>query len=175
MIRGTRRLGIFSRHKVEVAVGSRRAEIGNGALINPMSVGAVMRLAARPFGAHSSSFTPFVARMRRMPLTIVVLPTPGQALPWVSGRIGLELAESQIAAIKLALVSKVDRQFFRVGRETHPAAIGPSSVLGSGTPLPDPNPPLIGRADRQAEPLAHHPGQESALCCARHEALWISV
>src|ERR1700680_4300701 len=32
---------------------------------------------------------------------------PDKALPWVAGRIGLALAESQTAAIKLALVSKV--------------------------------------------------------------------
>jgi hypothetical protein len=32
---------------------------------------------------------------------------PDKALPWVTGRIGLALAESQRAAIKLALVSKV--------------------------------------------------------------------
>jgi exodeoxyribonuclease V alpha subunit len=32
---------------------------------------------------------------------------PGKALPWVEGRIGLALAESQVAAIRLALMSKV--------------------------------------------------------------------
>jgi exodeoxyribonuclease V alpha subunit len=32
---------------------------------------SVMRLAARPVGAHSKSRTPFAARMRRMPLTMV--------------------------------------------------------------------------------------------------------
>src|SRR6201985_809160 len=32
---------------------------------------------------------------------------PGKALPWVEGRIGLALAESQAAAIRLALMSKV--------------------------------------------------------------------
>ena len=32
---------------------------------------------------------------------------PDKALPWVEGRIGLALAESQIAAIRLALISKV--------------------------------------------------------------------
>src|SRR5258708_16566672 len=31
---------------------------------------------------------------------------PDKALPWVEGRIGLALAESQVAAIKLALMSK---------------------------------------------------------------------
>ena len=32
---------------------------------------------------------------------------PERALPWVEGRIGLALAESQVAAIRLALMSKV--------------------------------------------------------------------
>ena len=32
---------------------------------------------------------------------------PDKAVPWVAGRIGLVLAESQTAAIKLALASKV--------------------------------------------------------------------
>src|SRR5438309_761292 len=32
---------------------------------------------------------------------------PDKALPWVEGRIGLALAESQVAAIRLALISKV--------------------------------------------------------------------
>jgi exodeoxyribonuclease V alpha subunit len=32
---------------------------------------------------------------------------PGKALPWVEQRIGLALAESQVAAIRLALMSKV--------------------------------------------------------------------
>jgi hypothetical protein len=32
---------------------------------------------------------------------------PDKALPWVEGRIGLDLAESQVAAIRLALMSKV--------------------------------------------------------------------
>jgi hypothetical protein len=40
-------------------------------------VTSLMRLAARPVGAQSNNFTPFAERMRRMALTIVVLPTPG--------------------------------------------------------------------------------------------------
>jgi len=36
-----------------------------------------MRLAARPVGAHSDRLIPFAARMRRIELTMVVLPTPG--------------------------------------------------------------------------------------------------
>ena len=38
-------------------------------------VASVIRLAARPVGAHSKSLTSFAARIRRMALTIVVLPT----------------------------------------------------------------------------------------------------
>ena len=37
-----------------------------------------MRLAARPVGAHSRSRTLFAARMRKIPLTMVVLPTPAR-------------------------------------------------------------------------------------------------
>ena len=40
-------------------------------------VASVMRLAARPVGAHSRSLTSLAARMRRIALTMVVLPTPG--------------------------------------------------------------------------------------------------
>ena len=40
-------------------------------------VASLSRLAARPVGAHSTMRTPLAARMRRMALTRVVLPTPG--------------------------------------------------------------------------------------------------
>ena len=40
-------------------------------------VASVIRLAARPVGAHSNRLTPLAARMRRIELTMVVLPTPG--------------------------------------------------------------------------------------------------
>src|SRR5829696_8173523 len=40
-------------------------------------VASVIRLAARPVGAHSDRLTPLAAKMRKMELTIVVLPTPG--------------------------------------------------------------------------------------------------
>ena len=40
-------------------------------------VASVMRFAARPVGAQSSSRTPLAARILRIELTIVVLPTPG--------------------------------------------------------------------------------------------------
>ena len=32
---------------------------------------------------------------------------PGKALPWIEQRIGLALADSQVAAVRLALASKV--------------------------------------------------------------------
>jgi hypothetical protein len=40
-------------------------------------VASVMRLAARPVGAQSNRRTPLAARILRIELTIVVLPTPG--------------------------------------------------------------------------------------------------
>ena len=40
-------------------------------------VASVIRLAARPVGAQSSIRTPLTPRMRRIDLTMVVLPTPG--------------------------------------------------------------------------------------------------
>src|SRR6266852_2386443 len=40
-------------------------------------VASVIRLAARPVGAHSDRLMPLAARMRRIELTMVVLPTPG--------------------------------------------------------------------------------------------------
>jgi hypothetical protein len=54
-----------------------------------------MRLAARPVGAHSSSLTPLAARMRRMPFTMVVLPTPGPPVMTST----LETSASLIAAV----------------------------------------------------------------------------
>ena len=40
-------------------------------------VASLIRLAARPVGAHSRISTPLADRMRRIASTIVVLPTPG--------------------------------------------------------------------------------------------------
>ena len=42
-----------------------------------MPVVSLMRLAARPVGAQRRSFAPLAERMRRIELTMVVLPTPG--------------------------------------------------------------------------------------------------
>src|SRR5271170_920847 len=41
------------------------------------AVALLIRLAARPVGAQSKSFTPLPVRIRRIELTIVVFPTPG--------------------------------------------------------------------------------------------------
>ena len=57
-------------------------------------VASVMRLAARPVGAHSNRLTPLAARMRRIALTIVVLPTPGPPVMTST----LDLRASRIAA-----------------------------------------------------------------------------
>ena len=40
-------------------------------------VASASRLAARPVGAASATWTPFFSRIDTMPRTIVVLPTPG--------------------------------------------------------------------------------------------------
>jgi hypothetical protein len=73
-------------------------------------VASVMRLAARPVGAHSRSLTPLAARIRRMPLTMVVLPTPGPpvmtntlhtsasriAADWLSAKLEAELGARRL-------------------------------------------------------------------------------
>src|SRR5262245_34063065 len=61
-------------------------------------VASLMRLAARPVGAQSKSLTPLAARMRRIALTMVVLPTPG---PPVMTRT-LDMSASRIAATWLS-------------------------------------------------------------------------
>ena len=54
-----------------------------------------MRLAARPVGAQSESLIPFAESMRRMSLTMVVLPTPGPPVMTST----LEISASRIALI----------------------------------------------------------------------------
>jgi hypothetical protein len=61
-------------------------------------VASVIRLAARPVGAHSKSSVPFAARIRRMALTIVVLPTPGPPVMTST----LDVSASRIAATWLS-------------------------------------------------------------------------
>jgi hypothetical protein len=72
-----------------------------------MPVASLMRLAARPVGAHRRIRTPLAARKRRIELTIVVLPTPGPpvmtsalavrvsrtAAVWLSARVRPVLAQ----------------------------------------------------------------------------------
>jgi hypothetical protein len=41
----------------------------------------------------------------------LALDDPQKALPWVEGRIGLALAESQVAAVRLALMSILGESF----------------------------------------------------------------
>ena len=65
-------------------------------------VASVMRLAARPVGAHSNRLTPLAARMRKIELTMVVLPTPG---PPVMTRT-LDSRASRIAATWLSASDK---------------------------------------------------------------------
>ena len=67
-------------------------------------VASVMRLAARPVGAHSRSCVPFAARMRRIALTMVVLPTPGPPVMTST----LDISASRIAATWLSARCKTD-------------------------------------------------------------------
>jgi hypothetical protein len=60
---------------------------------NPIA--SLIRFAARPVGAHSASLILFAASMRRMALTMVVLPTPG--LPVITST--LDISASRIAVI----------------------------------------------------------------------------
>jgi exodeoxyribonuclease V alpha subunit len=59
-------------------------------------------------GLHRAERT-IAERLLRLANGILPWPwiDPDKALPWVEGRIGLALAESQVAAIRLALKSKV--------------------------------------------------------------------
>ena len=57
-------------------------------------VASFMRLAARPVGAQSRRLTSFAASMRRMALTMVVLPTPGPPVMTST----LDISASRIAA-----------------------------------------------------------------------------
>src|SRR5277367_7067890 len=57
-------------------------------------VASVILFAARPVGAHSRRLVPFAARMRRMALMMVVLPTPGPPVITTT----LDIRASRIAA-----------------------------------------------------------------------------
>src|SRR6476659_1813413 len=68
-------------------------------------VASVMRLAARPVGAHSRISVPFAARIRRMALTMVVLPTPGPPVITVT----LDISARRTAATWLAAKARLMR------------------------------------------------------------------
>ena len=85
-------------------------------------VASVMRLAARPVGAHSRSLTPFAASMRRMALTIVVLPTPGPPVMTST----LDINASRIAATWLSARASPIRS------ATHGNALS-GSIQGQGS------------------------------------------
>jgi exodeoxyribonuclease V alpha subunit len=59
-------------------------------------------------GLHRAERT-IAERLKRLANDTLPWPRidPGKALPWIEGRIGLALAESQVGAIRLALMSKV--------------------------------------------------------------------
>ena len=90
---------------------------------------SVIRLAARPVGAQSSRVTPLAARMRRMALTMVVLPTPGP--PVMTN--ALEVRARRTASAWLAAS---DRPVFP---STQGSAL-PASISGQGS-----LPPVIRR------------------------------
>ena len=92
-----------------------------------------MRLAARPVGAHRRIPTPLTARMRRMPLTIVVLPTPG---PPVRIRT-LDINASRIAVRWLSARASPTRF------STHGSALS-GSIQGHG------GVPFVSRSSRSA-------------------------
>jgi hypothetical protein len=72
-------------------------------------VASVIRFAARPVGAHSRRLVHFAARIRRMALTIVVLPTPGP--PVVTNT--LDISASRIAATWLSARTRPIRRSTR--------------------------------------------------------------
>jgi hypothetical protein len=82
-------------------------------------VASIMRLAARPVGAHRRSPTPLAARMRRMPLTIVVLPTPGPPV---------RIRTLDISARRIAVRCRAARRRRRAERAPTPTRPG----LGDG-------------------------------------------
>jgi exodeoxyribonuclease V alpha subunit len=67
---------------------------------------------------------------------------PDKALPWVEGRIGLSLAESQVAAIRLALMSSVGHDRRPRCREDHHRQCHPAHSGGEG------HEPSVVRPDR---------------------------
>ena len=94
---------------------------------------SVIRFAARPVGAHSRRLVPFAARMRRMALMMVVLPTPGP--PVITNT--LDIKASRIAATWLSASARPIRS------STHGSALS-GSIQGQG------NGPFASRINRSA-------------------------
>ena len=96
-------------------------------------VASVMRLAARPVGAHSRMLMPFAARMRRIALTMVVLPTPGPPVMTST----FDVSASRIAATWLSASARPMRlldpgqRLVRIDRRARAACRSPGAVSRS--------------------------------------------
>src|SRR5262245_187362 len=115
-------------------------------------VASVMRLAARPVGAQSKSLTPLAARMRRIALTMVVLPTPG---PPVMTR-ALDISASRIAATWLSA------RIIPMRFSTHGNAFS-GSIHGQGSV------PFIDRGSARANPTRMSPRTLVCLVDQSHD------
>ena len=130
-------------------------------------VASVMRLAARPVGAHSRRLVPLAARMRRMALTMVVLPTPGPPVMTST----LEISASRIAATWLSARARPIRC------STHGNALS-GSIQGHGSAaIRKPHQPLGNGALRPMQARQKHTrsfanpvGDHRALLPARDRA-----
>ena len=123
-------------------------------------VASVIRLAARPVGAQSSSLTPLAARMRRIELTIVVLPTPGP--PVITST--LDRSARRIA-VHLALGERQAGLLLDPGHRLVGVDIGPGqlAVRPALQPLGD---DLLGPVEpgqKDARGLADRVGDDGAL------------
>ena len=118
-------------------------------------VASVMRLAARPVGAHSRISVPFAARIRRMALTMVVFPTPGPPVMTST----LDISASLIAAIWLSARARP------ICFSTHGKALS-GSIQGHGSV------PFASRVSRSAmvPTRRHRPPQSSCACCRKRES-----
>ena len=123
-------------------------------------VASVMRLAARPVGAQSDRLTPLAARMRKIELTMVVLPTPGPPVMTST----LDSRARRIAAIWL---SASDKPVFC---SIHGSALS-GSMQGQGSvPLTKPQYPLgnhllgpVQAGQKDAGSLADRVGDDRSL------------
>jgi hypothetical protein len=90
---------------------------------------SVMRLAARPVGAHSRRLVPFAARILRIALTIVVLPTPGPPVMTST----LAVRASRMAATWLSARAKPMRVSTQGGAQAWQRGDGPAQERGLGS------------------------------------------